>query len=99
MGSANRHGRTLRATLCEVERGVFYATYPDCGSASGADELTRYQTGTCAADAKQRIERTASALGYDGVVWTETIKVPLFASHTETAAHRTPETYAVRHEA
>ena len=85
MGTAIKHQGTLRATLCEIERGVFYASYPDCPFASDTDELTSYQTGLSAADAKLRIELTARALGYDAVVWTESIIAPLFASRTRTA--------------
>ncbi|HEY0183761.1 MAG TPA: hypothetical protein VGC09_13220 [Rhodopila sp.] len=87
MATAIRGGRTLSATLCEVERGVFYATYPGCDSTSDADELTAYETGTCAADAKQRLERRAHALGYDTIIWTETVEVPLFAPSVKTALH------------
>jgi hypothetical protein len=83
MATATRQGRTLRATLCEVERGVFYATYPDCESASEADALTAYHIGTSAADAKRQIERSAGALGYDSVVWTETVDAPLFATRAK----------------
>jgi hypothetical protein len=91
------HGRALRVALCEVERGVFYATYPDCESAADLDALATYQIGTSAADAKQRIERSAHSLGYDTVIWTKTIIVPLFASHAKTALHEPPAAYAARH--
>ncbi len=80
MGSAKPHGKTLRANLCEVERGVFYATYPDGGAVTEMGELIIFQVGTCAAEAKQRIEHRAVALGYDTVIWTETIVVPVFAA-------------------
>lgn len=84
MGTTIKYQGTLRATLCEVERGVFYASYPDCRSASDTDELTSYQTGPSAADAKRKIESAAYALGYETVVWTETIIAPLFASGSRT---------------
>jgi len=87
MATATRVGRTLHVALCEVERGVFYATYPDCESAADADEMATYQLGASAADAKRRIEQSANALGYDTVVWTETVMVPLFASHAKTVQH------------
>ena len=87
MGTAIKYQGTLRATLCEIERGVFYASYPDCQSASDTDELTSYQTGPSAADAKRRIEQVARALGYETVVWTETIIAPLFASRIRIARH------------
>jgi hypothetical protein len=80
MGSAASHERTLRATLCEIERGVFYATYPGHEAAAGAEELITYQVGTSAADAQRQIERSAQALGFDTIVWTGTVSVPLFAS-------------------
>jgi hypothetical protein len=80
MGTATEHGRTLRATLCEIERGVFFASYPDCKSVSETGGLTSYQVGTSAADAKHRIEQGAIALGYETVVWTQSITAPLFAS-------------------
>jgi hypothetical protein len=85
MGTVNGNGQTLRATLCEIERGVFYATYPDCEFASGAEELTSYQVGTSADDAKRRISQSARALGYETIIWTETIIAPLFASEAGTA--------------
>jgi hypothetical protein len=85
MRTAMRHGRTLRATLCEVERGVFYAAYPGCES--DADELTTYEVGSGSADAKFRIEQRARALGYDTVVWSETVVVPLFATSAKPVLH------------
>ncbi len=83
-------GRTLRATLCEIERGVFYVTYPDGGALSDIEEV--YQVGTSAADAKRQIERIALAAGYEGVTWKDDTTAPLFAScavHQHPAAHRT----------
>jgi len=87
MGTGTQHGRTLHATLCEIELGVFYASYPYCASASEVAELTTYQIGASAADAKKRIERAAHALGYVAVIWTETVVAPLFASHAKTVLH------------
>ena len=85
MGATIRHGRTLRATLCEIERGVFYATYAGCEALADTEGLTRYQVGASAADAKRSIERGAHAFGYETVIWTETIVAPLFASHEKSA--------------
>src|ERR1700709_2683896 len=76
MGVAVRQGRTLRATLCEVERGVFYATYPEANP--DTDDLVIYQIGTSAAEARERIEASAYAIGYETVIWTQTIVAPLF---------------------
>jgi hypothetical protein len=86
MAVANRHGRTLRASLCEIERGVFYATYPESGA--DTNELITYQVGTSAADAKKTIEASARALGYETVIWDQAIVAPLFASHVKTAVHQ-----------
>jgi hypothetical protein len=88
------HGRTLRATLCEIERGVFYATYPE--SASDTDELVVYQIGTSADEAKERIEIGAHALGYETVIWKQTITAPLFASYVRTAFREPAATYTAR---
>jgi len=90
MRAAKMQGRTLRATLCEIERGVFYATYPD--SASDTDELVIYQTGTSAAVAKLRIELNARALGYETVIWKQTIIAPLFASSIKSPPCGQPST-------
>jgi hypothetical protein len=77
MGAAAANGRTLHVTLCEIERGVFYATYPGHGSETGP--LTTYQIGTSAADVKDRIETSAHALGYETIIWKQTVTAPLFA--------------------
>lgn len=79
MEAASGQGRTLRATLCEIECGVFYATYqpgPD------TDNLPSYQVGKSADDAKQKIERRAKALGFAAVTWRESIMVPSFAAQS-----------------
>jgi uncharacterized protein YcaQ len=77
MGTATRSGRTLRASLCEIERGVFYATYPE---SVDSNSLVTYHVGTSAAEAKKTIEASARALGYDTVIWDRTSIAPLFAS-------------------
>lgn len=86
MAAATRPGGTLKATLCEIERGVFYATYADQEAVSHLEELTNYQIANSAADAKRNIELSAYALGYDDVMWTETIVAPLFAPQAARAA-------------
>ena len=96
MGGATKYGRALRATLCEVERGVFYATYTDCASGSEVGELTSFQIGASAADAKQMIEISAHALGFHTVTWTETISVPVFASPVKAAFRQSLHTFAPR---
>ena len=86
MGGAIVSRRTLYAVLCEIECGVFYACYPE--SEPDTDKLTAYQTGTSAAEAKRRIELNAHALGYEDVIWKQTIMAPLFASHPKAAARQ-----------
>jgi hypothetical protein len=71
MGSRGRYGLELRATLCEIERGLFQVTYHIRRSASNAKELPTCQVGNCEADARQRIEQSALALGYETVIWEE----------------------------
>ena len=96
MGTITKQGGTLQATLCEIERGVFYATYAGQQDVSHIDELTHYQTGTSASDAKGRLESHARSLGYETVVWTETVEVPLLASDAETQPHLPPAAQAER---
>ena len=69
MGIQLTDRRVLGATLCEVERGLFYVTYTMDNAALGKHLLPRYQVGTCASDAQQRIERKARECGYEAVVW------------------------------
>lgn len=92
MEAASGLGRTLRATLCEIERGVFYASYhqgPD------TEELPSYQVGRSAEEAKERIERCAAALGFVTVLWRESIVIPSFGAQ---AAKRDKSTqYVGRH--
>lgn len=71
-----RHGPTIHATLCEIERGLFFATYRTNGSLSKLDDLPTYQPGTCAADAKQRIGQSAQGLGFDRIIWEDASVVP-----------------------
>jgi len=86
MGGAIAIKRTLYAALCEIECGVFYVSYPESDPDTG--KLATYQTGTSAADAKRRIEFIARAVGYDAVIWTQTITPPLFASHGKAAGRQ-----------
>jgi hypothetical protein len=97
MGVATKYGRKLRANLCEIEHGVFYATYP--GSNPGMQELPTYLIGAFAADVREGIELAASALGYGTVIWTQTIVAPLFAPPSKTAILEPAITYAEQIEA
>ena len=72
MKAENNNERTLCARLYEVERGLFSITYLGHSPASTI-RLPIYQTGTCAADARQRIEYCASIAGYKLVTWQDTL--------------------------
>jgi hypothetical protein len=69
VGIQLQDGRVLSATLCEVERGLFYVTYTLDSVGLGKHLLPRYQVGISASDAQQRIERRARECGYETVVW------------------------------
>jgi hypothetical protein len=94
MGVAAMYGRTLRANLCEIEHGVFYATYPE--SNPGTEELPSYLIGASAADVKAGIESSASALGYGTIIWTQTIVAPRFAPPSKTVILEPATTYAAQ---
>jgi hypothetical protein len=91
VGIQLKDGRVLRATLCEVERGLFYVTYTMDSAALGKHLLPRYQVGTCASDAQQRIERRARECGYEAVVWeaapVDPSALPLPAEEATRLAH------------
>ncbi|HEY0183468.1 MAG TPA: hypothetical protein VGC09_11735 [Rhodopila sp.] len=68
--------RTLCATLCEVERGLFHVTYRSDPVDPGILDLPRYQLGGSGFEARQHIERLARTLGYNVVVWTAPFGAP-----------------------
>ncbi len=68
--------RTIRASLCEIEHGLFYATYPGHLRESDRLELPTYGLGICALDVRQRMEKSLQASGYDIVLWEEGIVLP-----------------------
>jgi hypothetical protein len=70
--------KSLQATLCEIERGLFYVTYPDLEFAADAAELSAYQVGANAAEVKWQVERSAHLLGYETVVWHDANNPPIF---------------------
>src|SRR6195952_3491305 len=78
MATATKRGSILYANLCEVERGVFYASYIQGDSLPNTNSLPNYQVGRSASEAKQRFERNAYAIGYDAVNWRESIVAPAF---------------------
>jgi hypothetical protein len=76
MGIQLADGSMLNATLCEIERGLFYVTYTVDGVGLGKHLLPRYQVGTSAADAQHRIEHRARECGYAAVIWESTVAKP-----------------------
>jgi hypothetical protein len=59
----------LRATLCEIERGLFRVGYRTDEANLDLNDLPTYQVGGSAADAKRRIEVRAHLCGFETVVW------------------------------
>jgi hypothetical protein len=81
MAAASRHGATVRATLCEIERGLFYTTFIACGQGSDLHVLPQYQVVASAAEARRKVEQDCLALGYATVIWADALVVP--PSHQE----------------
>jgi hypothetical protein len=69
MSDSSKHGLTLRATLCEVERGLFYVTYPGHAPESELLELPIYGLGTSPFHVKQQMEKSIRTFGYETVIW------------------------------
>jgi hypothetical protein len=86
MAASNKLGRTLRATLCEIERGLFYITYPSHTLESDILELPTYGLGTCASEVKQRMEKNIRAFGYETVIWEDALVLPESHSSAPTPA-------------
>ena len=76
MSASNRRSRTLRATFCEIERGLFYVTYPSHALESDILELPTYGLGACASQVKQRMEKSIQAFGYETVMWEDAFVLP-----------------------
>ena len=94
--AGSSRGKVLRATLCEIERGVFYASYPDAGPGIAIDVI--YQVGASATDAKRKIEQTARQHGYEIVIWKDDLAEPLFAGNDQTSgiARLPPSNHRIR---
>jgi hypothetical protein len=63
----------LRATVCEIERGLFQVSYQTDAVEWAVHALPKYQVGASAPDAKQRIEQRAQQSGFGLVVWEEAL--------------------------
>jgi hypothetical protein len=73
------HKVVLQASLCEIERGLYCATYSI--RPVNAVGLPMFQLAKSAAEAKDRIEKTVRDQGYKMVIWTDAL-VPPGASTT-----------------
>jgi len=72
---------TLHASLYEIECGLFCVTYRSGASSSRLHALPIYQLGNSEADARQRLEQAAKALGYETIIWERVdAALPDFAS-------------------
>lgn len=76
-------GRMLRATICEIERGLFQISYRTESPNWDVDELPPYVVGTCATDVQQRINEQAQKHGFEAVVWDYALVVPELDSTSE----------------
>jgi len=96
MTTVTKPGSVLCANLCEVERGVFYATYTQGDSLPNTNDLPNYQVGKSASDVKQRLESNACALGYDAVSWRESIVAQAFPALAKTAFRKPSAAFSAR---
>jgi hypothetical protein len=92
MKAGGKHSRTLRATLCEIERGLFYATYTSHTFELDILELPTYGLGTCASHVKQWMEESIHAFGYATVIWENALVLP--QSHSSARAPAVSTTQA-----
>lgn len=77
-GATNVAGNksSLRAILCEIERGLFYITYPGDKPQSHILDLPTYSLGRSASEVKLVMEGNIRALGYETILWEDGIVVP-----------------------
>jgi hypothetical protein len=93
MAKSKRTDRTLRASLCEIERGLFHARYrraargmDSTGLASMMLNLPDYQVAATALEAKRTIEDNAYLLGFETVLWEDALPSPTAECGAVTAA-------------
>jgi len=60
---------TLHASLYEIECGLFCVSYRSAASGSRLHALPIYQLGGCEKEARERLEQSARALGFDIIIW------------------------------
>jgi hypothetical protein len=76
MGSRRLHAQILRATLFEIERGLFHVSYRTDTAEWPGHKMPAYQTGISASDAREQIEARARGCGFESVVWDLAPDVP-----------------------
>ena len=76
----------LRATLCQVERGLFHVNYRCDSTVADIHDLPRYQLGANSLEAKRRIERAARTCGFSSVLWDDAMVVAAPLAGAEVAA-------------
>jgi hypothetical protein len=77
--------RSLWATICEIEPGLYQAIYSNTGSVPDEDNLPAYQSAVSAEDARRRFERSVRAFGYDTITWIGVSAADLFLSRVRHA--------------
>jgi hypothetical protein len=73
--------RSLRATLCEIELGLFSVSYRCDAPARLLHDLPIYQVAACLSDAERKIELRARACGFDTVIWEHSLMAPAHLQH------------------
>jgi hypothetical protein len=68
--------KTLHASFCEVERGLFQINYRADFMQQEKFYLPPYLAGRCASDAREQIEQKARAQGYEAIVWDPEVPAP-----------------------
>jgi hypothetical protein len=76
MGILGTKDRTLHATLCEIERGLFHISYRGDTLDRKLHPLPPYQVGTCASDAQRKVEQLVRQRGYELVIWEPALAIP-----------------------
>ena len=76
MKTTGLRAKTLHASLCEIERGLFQVNYRADFALQEKLYLPPYQAGTSASDARQQIEQKARERGYEAIIWDPEVPSP-----------------------
>lgn len=71
MNQKIRHGQVIQASLHPIDVGLYAITYRPDPAGWEHHTLPVYQVGSCAADAKQRVEMMLKSVGYQTVTWID----------------------------